>query len=140
MSWGFAVNGVLDQPVRLRRWTLIVYWTLMFLATHWPDVERWVPSKWNLPDIDKVIHAGMYGGWAAIWWWLLAGKRTPISRAAIGWLLVGGMVYAAFDEISQGWVDRHPDVLDWACDMMGMIAAVLVLRGLTRQRPARNLR
>jgi hypothetical protein len=126
------VNGILDQPVRLRRWTLIVYWTLMFLATHWPDIDRWAPTRWKLPDIDKVVHTCMYGGWVVIWWWLLCYQRIRISRAVVGWLLVGGMAYAAFDEISQGWVDRDPEVGDWICDMIGVTVALLTLRIVTR--------
>jgi VanZ family protein len=112
----------------------------MFLATHWPDIDRWAPARWKLPDIDKVVHAGMYGGWVVTWWWLLASRKVMIGRAAVAWMLVGGAIYAAFDEISQGWVDRDPDVADWAFDVLGMIVAVLILRTLIRRRAARTLR
>ncbi len=120
--------GSFTRSLSFRRWSLIVYWTLMFVATHWPELEEWAPRRFKIPDFDKFVHVVAYAGWAAMWWWLLALRPRAIGRSAIIWLLIGGAVYAAFDEITQDIVDRQPDILDFLGDMLGLVIAVIVLR------------
>jgi len=112
----------------LRRWALIVYWIVMFSATHWPDLGRYLPDMGPFDFIDSVVHSAIYAGWVGMWWWFLSVGDRRVSRAAIGWLLVGGVIWAGFDEWSQAIVARTPDIVDFLCDLFGICVAVIILR------------
>ena len=112
----------------LRRWALILYWITMFVATHWPDINRYKPEAgWPIPHFGAVMHATVYAGWAGMWCWFLSAGGRRVSRAAIGWLLVGGVLWAGFDELSQALVAREPALDDFLWDLCGMLLAVLVV-------------
>jgi VanZ family protein len=135
------MNRLLNQPLRVRRWTLLVYWTLMFLGTHLPRIDRFGPDSLKLiPQFDKLVHAGMYGGWISICCWLLSsGGRRP-SRAKIAWLFAGGAVYGALDELTQAYVARVPSLADYAADLCGMLLAIGIMRLIRNRRLARGAR
>jgi VanZ family protein len=111
-----------------RRWLLILYWIAMFLATHWPDIDRYAPEQMRaVPHLDKLVHFGMYAGWMLMWGWLLSAGGRRIASAVKVWLLVGGAAWGAFDELTQAFVDRQPSVGDFACDLAGITAALVLL-------------
>jgi VanZ family protein len=119
----------------IRCGALALYWLLMFVATHIPDVDRFAPS--GLPsNFDKYVHFSMYLGWAAIWCWILTARGHRPSRTAMLLLLAGGAAYGAVDEITQALTRRTPDVRDWMTDLAGMLAAILVYRIWARWRLA----
>ena len=112
----------------LRRWTLILYWIAMFVATHWPDINRYKPEAgWPIPYFGAVMHATVYAVWAGLWWWFLSTGRRQVRRAAAVWLLVGGVLWASFDELSQALVAREPAIDDFLCDLCGMLLVVFIL-------------
>lgn len=109
----------------LGRWVLAAYWVSIYFLTHWPDVDRFTQGV-DWPS-DKVVHAGMYAGWAFLWWRVLGAALKPVPRAAVIWLLVGAAGYGVFDELTQAIVGRQPDVWDFACDMLGAGGVLLTL-------------
>jgi len=112
----------------LRRWALILYWITLFVATHWPDINQYKPEEgWPIPYFGAVMHTAVYAGWVGMWWWFLSAGGRRVSRAATGWLLVGGVLWAGFDELSQALVAREPALDDLLWDLCGMLLAVLVL-------------
>ncbi|MBP7933335.1 MAG: VanZ family protein [Phycisphaerae bacterium] len=114
---------------RILRRTLIGYWVLMFCATHWPDVDRFRPeSGWPFPEFDRLVHFGLYAVWGLLWWMIFLVSRRAVSRWVIGWVLAGGVVWAAFDECTQAVVGRTPDVIDFVCDVGGLLASLVVFR------------
>jgi len=70
----------------------------------------------------------------ATWWWLLSTGGRQVSPTAINWLLLGGAVYAAFDEVSQAIVDRAPSMNDFIADVIGMAVALGILQIRQRKR------
>ena len=112
----------------VRRWVLIVYWITMYVATHWPDINRYKPEEgWPIPRFGEVMHAGIYAGWAVLWWWYLRSGGRRVSRSAINWLIAGGTAYGAFDELTQAVVDRTPAVDDFLFNVIGIVVALFVL-------------
>ncbi len=113
----------------------------MFIATHWPEIERFRPERgWPFSEFDKLVHMGLYAGWLAAWWWVLMGARGRVTRAALAWLVAGGAAYAVFDELTQGLVDRTPSLADAAADAAGTCIAVAVLwirQGRARPKTSR---
>jgi VanZ family protein len=129
-----------DRPSqRIRRVVLAGYWTLMYFLTHWPGVDRFrIRPDWPFPDFDRFVHFTLYAGWAVLWWWVLAAGRRRVTRAAMVWLAAGAAVYAMFDEMTQAIVGRHPDPIDFAFDMLGVLSVLTVLSyWQRRQRFAR---
>jgi hypothetical protein len=66
-----------------------------------------------------------------------AARRSP--RRALAMVVLAIWVFAAVDELAQGWVDgREPNALDWVADMLGaltgLIAGSVGLRWLLERR------
>jgi hypothetical protein len=131
----------MSQPSRAsrhRRSVLILYWIAAFVATHWPEIERWTPeSFWLFPHQDKAIHATMYAGWVGLWWWVLSAGRARLNRATLNWLVLGGVAYAIFDESTQRIVGRTTELGDLAADLAGTLLAVTLLDLRQRRRAGR---
>lgn len=122
-----AVAGWVDSPAG-RRWTLLGWWIVMFSVTHWPDIGRYVgDSGWSIPHVDKLAHFLIYALWCFFCWRVLT---THGRRPTPAWLLTilgGGALWAAFDELSQSLVDRTPEVVDYLCDVGGIICCLALL-------------
>jgi len=98
-----------------------VVWIAAFIATHLPaeKLPRTAVS-------DKVLHFVCYFVIASLFLLTLAGldlKRA--RRVAIVFCVV--ILYGAFDEITQMFVNRTASVLDWTADSLGVIAALLAV-------------
>ena len=126
-------DWLLSRPQSTRRLTLMVYWAAIYFMTHWPRVEDFPSMRW-LPHADKVVHFCFYGGWAALWCWVLVGRGTSVSRRAVAWLVLGGMIYAVFDELTQAIVGRDPEVGDFLGDTCGVVVMLLLLAWYSRRR------
>lgn len=118
-----------------RRLLLGGYWAAIFSITHWPHLEDLLPEYRWLPErFDLVVHFGMYAGWTAAWWIVLA-AAGPLTRRHVGWLLAGGLGYGVFDELTQAVVQRTPAISDLLADSAGVVAAsVLLWRWQERRR------
>ena len=108
--------------LRLAAWCLTVaYWVFIFVITHTP------PS--NLPRVqvsDKTAHFVSYALLSAGLFVSLSLTGLRASRAAIVVLLIA-MGYGAFDEWSQRFVQRSPELDDWLADVGGALIAVGVM-------------
>ena len=100
--------------------------------------DRLIPIAWtvfilllcsipgdDLPDLslfqaDKIGHFVVFAIFGGLWLW--AGRTRP----RYGWVVIGGVVYAVFTELYQGWLPwgRTPDPYDALADALGVIAIV----------------
>ncbi|WP_146600478.1 VanZ family protein [Novipirellula aureliae] len=106
--------------VRLAFAALVLYWLLIFLGTHLPT-----RSIANVPKInDKLIHFTMFAGLGFLLCYITTSRRL-LPR--FGRIVVVGLIYAAADEWSQGFVrGRTTDVHDFLADACGLIGAVIL--------------
>ena len=96
-------------------------WLGAFVATHVPQ-----PRLPYLVASDKVLH---FAGF------LLLSSLLLLTVAAFGaartrrvvMVIFTVMVYAALDEITQPLTGRHASVLDWAADVAGALAGVVIV-------------
>jgi VanZ family protein len=112
-------------------WLLGGYWIALLAAFHWPMT---VPEHGLFNWTDKLVHASLYGGLAALL--LMCVQRrvqrrgTVANRAAV---LLGALAAVAaqgiLDEITQPLTGRTFDLLDWAADCSGAVVVVLLWIG-----------
>jgi VanZ family protein len=105
--------------IRLGVIALAVYWATMFVGTHTPKLPG-VVSKPN----DKLLHFVAYFGLGIL---LCYVSKPAKSWRRFGGILVLGLLYGAFDELTQSLVpNRYPDWRDLIADAMGLTTAVAV--------------
>lgn len=93
-----------------------------------------LPVQPRIPYFDKVAHFSAYAILGALL--AFAADRARLSLVAAVAL---GLLYGASDEVHQAFVPgRSPDVLDWAADAAGVLAACfLYTRWRSRRAAAR---
>jgi len=115
-------------------WTVtIVYWISLFILMHIP--QQRIP---RMPVTDKTAHLVAYfvlgcliG--ASMW------AQNPSSKYIGLWVILIGMAYGAFDELTQDLVGRYCEWNDWLADSIGTCAAVLVIGLLRMLRKPRTM-
>lgn len=109
------MNRHLLSRIRLGSALLATYWLVLFTATHAPTSR--LPLSLDL--WDKAQHFGAYLVLAILLSFVIQRMRwSPTVRYAT--VLVVVVSYGAFDEWLQHFIPgRHPDILDFAADVLG---------------------
>lgn len=115
----------------LARGGLLVYWLVMFAATHLPP-----PAILVAVDVsDTWQHFVAYAGFGGLIGLLFATRNRRWLMAA--WVIT--VSYAIVDEWSQGFVGRTPELKDWLADVAGatcgLLLGLLVIGLWKRGRP-----
>jgi VanZ family protein len=76
---------------------------------------------------DKSLHFFAYFGLSFLLGTTLWLASTRFRRLLPLWVLVVGAAYGAFDEFTQQFFRRTPDVMDWLADCGGTAAGAGVL-------------
>lgn len=100
--------------MRRRYWqvALVVYWILLFVATHYPRVV--IPGE--LPHSDKLVHFGAFGVLALLFWFAVR-PRVWVAAAIL-------IPYAGLDEWLQQFTGRFTDVLDFVANTTGIVVVL----------------
>jgi VanZ family protein len=120
----------------LSGWVPALGWaTLIFVASATPDL-RILPDESLDFVVRKFGHMGVFGILALLAWRAVA--TTTAWRRPWAWALALTILYAAGDEIHQGFVGgRTAAAVDVAFDAAGALIAVsLVLLARSRNQPA----
>lgn len=125
---------------------LVVYWILLFLATHWPDPGH---EGAPVPHLDKALHFASYAGLAALVALVAAQhSRAPAAAGArLSWkwcsiVLAIVSTYGWLDETTQPLTGRDFEWLDWMADTLGTATGTLMVarRGWYRSPSDRSWR
>jgi hypothetical protein len=103
--------------------TCAAAWVGAFVATH-------IPAR-NIPHVagDKTLHAVGYFGLCAVFVLALWARRVrPLHRVTLAWWVLAA--YAALDELTQPFVGRTAAWADWLADLVGIVAAVVIIEGV----------
>ena len=105
----------------LIRTGLILYWVLLFIATHIPLVKGTLP-----PGTDVPIHFIAYAGLSFLVVWWLSFKWDILSPKRLIMVLVVLSCYGVLDELIQGIpvLRRHPSLDDWVADTLGALLGI----------------
>jgi VanZ family protein len=110
----------------IARWGTLLLLLAMFMGTHLPLADHEIISLAS--PADKILHVLGYMILAIsvlASWELTIGLLQPPHYFTV-WLL--GMLYSAFDEVSQIPVGRTCDALDWFSDILGIVLGLIFFR------------
>jgi VanZ family protein len=113
-----------------RRWAPSVIWgAIIMVATSLPGSA--LPRGPDIPGLDKVVHAGLYGTLG----FLVIRAMTGRARPGMAMALAVIALIAAADEWHQQWIPgRSMDAFDWAADVAGAtLGATLSLTAQSRR-------
>ncbi len=115
-----VLPGRFTRPLGL---LTVAYTIVLVVATHYPKPEDLLGPD---PPSDKTLHFIAYGllGLLAAATLAAAGRW---SLRTVGVLAAGLAVFAALDEATQPAFGRAADVWDWAYDLIGLIAGIIVV-------------
>jgi len=110
------------------RFTTAVLWTLVILTMCWlpGELVREVEgesSVFRIPHLDKLIHWGIFAGFAVLW------LRVGESRRRYAWVVLAGVGVAALTEVVQALVPaihRDGEIGDFLIDGLGVITGIAV--------------
>jgi VanZ family protein len=117
------MQGISKTIYSHRRWILLAGLALFaaaLVATHLPPED--VP---NLRVRDKILHLIGYFVLAGFSWAVLWVYGAPTFRRLLA-LAVFLPIWAAVDELTQPFFRRTADLDDWAADMIGCAAAIVL--------------
>ncbi len=109
-----------------------LYYGLIYFLSDQPQIR--IPLAFPLQD--KIFHFVIYTGFGVYLLFGLARINRLEARWRLGTLVVLGVIAAGLDEFHQAFVPgRTSDFADAAADVLGTLAAWLIVRFLIR-RPA----
>ena len=148
-------------PVQRRKFPWLTtawlgYWGLLFIVMHIPVPKKTIPK---LHVSDKTLHFVVYFllvllggivlrhrvrrgskrgdesklGVSRSWW-----RESAIRQLAL-WAVIYSL-YGAFEEWSQQFVHRSTSLEDWYADVLGILAATVLLIGWSLWRQAEERR
>ncbi len=112
------------------RWLPAAAWALFIEALIvWPHPPS-LPRAWNVPGIDKVVHAVLFGVMA-----LLAVRAMATRGRAWFVVFVGTAAFGAFTEGQQYFIpSRSMELGDFLADTAGAAIALALFVTLARTR------
>ena len=127
--------GVSACRTALSGWLPPVAWAAFIFALSAQPNLRFVPDQGLDFVVRKVGHMGVFGIFVLLVWSALSNTSSSSLRRPWAWALALVLLYAATDELHQGFVaGRHPSVVDVAIDGSGALIALAVVGALRSRR------
>jgi VanZ family protein len=104
--------------------SLLVYWPGIFILAHIPIPQLIYKAQVS----DKSLHFLAYLILTFLFWFAISpNKKVNWRKAAVWWVLFVVVWYGVFDEWSQYYVGRDPDVMDFFADLGGTLTGLIML-------------
>ncbi len=105
-----------------------VFWTLAIMVLCWlspgwvEELEQKTPGWFAFPDLDKVVHWGIFCIFALLW------LRTSESRRRFWMVALGGLALAVITEVGQNlpFIRRDGNVPDAIADVIGVLIGLAI--------------
>jgi VanZ family protein len=104
---------------------LLIYWPAMCVATHLPQMSRWVaPAHVS----DKTAHFIVYLALVFLWWHSVSpGRKVRWQTSALWLTLLVVVSYGAIDEWLQKFVGRDADLGDFLANVAGVVTGLVLV-------------
>lgn len=108
-------------------WTLFIFVLCWLPRRYLPEGER-LPRTIFVPNIDKIVHMGIFFVFALLWMWAL--RSADRARRVV----VAGLVLAFLSEVGQELpiVHRDANLFDWLADAAGVIVGIYAFKLASR--------
>lgn len=118
----------------LIRTAVILYWVLLFTATHIPLKKGTLPQGTDVP-LHFLAYAGL--SFLLTWWLSLKWDKLTLKRLFV--VFMGVSLFGVVDELLQGIpvLQRQPSIDDWVADTVGALLGILLF--LLIQKPLQRL-
>jgi VanZ family protein len=105
----------------LIRTGLILYWIVLFTATHIPLKKGTLPQGTDVP-----LHFIAYAGLSFLLLWWLSYKWDNLTPQRLIMVFVGVSLFGMLDELLQGIpvLQREPSLDDWVADSLGALLGI----------------
>jgi VanZ family protein len=114
------------RVVRVLLWVLCAaYWVALFTLTHLPRVPKAISSSLG----DKAAHFLAYSVLAGVLYLAIWASKSRRGRPA-ALVIAITFAYGALDELTQPFVGRSCDFVDWLADAAGVLVIVGLFVGL----------
>lgn len=103
------------------KWPVIIWSVIIFLLLVMPPISIAKEKQFEITQLDKIIHALLFGIQVVLWGYYLQSKNRPVSvfRIALAGAVLISCGYGILMEYVQLWVDRDFDVWDMLADAIG---------------------
>jgi len=99
-------------------WTLLIAIAMCLPGSYIPNEQRFV-----LPNFDKLVHLGLFGGFVFLWSLYLAKFPGRTARLLLGFFcfyLLSNIFGVAMEYVQKYWIPgRDYDLADIIADMLG---------------------
>lgn len=117
------------MTIKHRFRVLAILWTMGIMLACWIPVHFEIPPRsplgWQsfLPDLDKMVHLGLFLIFATLWFVALDRRWRP------GRILLGGIALATVTELVQSIpaIGRSCDFDDAVYDVIGVVTALAIM-------------
>ena len=113
----------LRRIVRVSRFATLAILVGMFVGTHLPSEVSPVQDY-----MDKVAHFSAYMLLSFSAMVSVAMSTDPLRPGHYFYVWLMLILYGAFDETTQLFVGRSCDFADWVCDVLGVLAGMMLFR------------
>jgi len=113
---------------KLTLFLLLFYWVAIFILAHIPIPKLVYKAQVS----DKTIHFLAYLILVFLLWFATnPGRKVNWRKANVWWVFLIMVVYAIIDEVLQGYVGRSCDAMDFAADLVGAFAGLILFSFFT---------
>ena len=103
----------------------IVYWIVLCGLTHWPKLPR-MPIQISKEGL--VMHFTAY---SVLTIGCLLSRLARVGHFSAAWSAKWIGIFAAYailEELTQSFTGRHPSILDFCADMVGVLVVMFIAR------------
>lgn len=132
------IQHLLSNRFTARAWTILIF-ILMAIP------GKMLPSEGTtyIPNLDKLVHITLFGGFVYIWSSYYAAKKNKkynLNKRFTGFLILA-CLYGVATELMQKYFipNRDYDIYDIAADATGAIIGYIIVRlTVSRMKPGDN--
>jgi len=120
------------QKILSKRWPALLWTILILILISIPGEFLPKDEKTFVPNLDKLIHATLFGSFVFLWSIYYATKKEsnihPGNRFI--WILIIACIYGVATELIQKYLipNRDYDIFDIVADSIGAILGFIIVR------------
>ena len=128
------LQNLLSKRYPAQLWTIFIFILMAIPGNMLPRED-----KTFIPNLDKLVHAILFGSFVFLWSFYYTAKKNMVSVRRYNSLLIIACLYGIATELMQKYFipNRDFSLFDIAADMTGALAGYLFVRlAISRLKPS----